>query len=95
MILALKRTPINPLPAAPILPPRLRAFAGVDPDGRIPWENQAYNRKSSPARQTMTAKPNSILKSMIKYLYPQFFQELELMSGLSNCGYLLNLQHTF
>jgi len=71
-ILELNITPMTPCRAAPTLLPRLRDDDGVI-EGCMLWENQIDTLKINPTRQTMTAKPSSILKSIVKFLYPQFF----------------------
>jgi hypothetical protein len=75
-ILELKITPNTPCMAALILLPTLRFDLCDGVEGRIPWENQIDNRKNKPIRQTMTDKPSSILKFMIKSLYPHFFPRI-------------------
>jgi hypothetical protein len=71
--LELNITAATPCAAALILLPTLSAGVEGGVEGCMPWENQLDNRKNNPTRQTMTAKPSSILKSMVVYLYPQFF----------------------
>jgi hypothetical protein len=59
--------------AALTLLPTLRVGVEGGVEGRMPWVNQIDTRNISPMRQIMAAKPSSILKFMVKSLYPQFF----------------------
>ncbi len=75
-ILVLKKAPSTPFRAALSLLLTFRFDFWGWVVGRMPWENQIDNRKNKPTRQTMTDKPSSILKFMIKSLYPLFFPSI-------------------
>jgi hypothetical protein len=74
-ILVLKNNPSKPCRPALILLPTLRTAAWGGVEGIMPWENQIDNLKNNPTKQTMTDKPSSILKIMVKSLYPQSYSK--------------------